>query len=75
MKIILIAVMIIYALTAIFIAQYMYTTVITGFEMSKGTCTKEIMTKFKIQAALSGIFFPISLTILIATIMAKKRLK
>lgn len=74
MKILLIVIMIIYALTAIFIAQYMYTTVVTSFKMDKGICTKKIITTFKIQAALSGMFFPVSLTVLSATLLAKKRL-
>lgn len=74
MKVLLIAAMILYVLTAIFIAQYMYITVVTSFKMDKGICTKKIIAKFKIQAALSGMFFPISLTILSATILAKKRL-
>ena len=74
MKIILFIVMIIYVLTAIFIAQYMYTTVVTSFKMAKGICTKKIIAKFKIQAILSGMFFPVSLTILFATLLAKKHL-
>mgnify|MGYP007003821201 CR=1 FL=1 len=74
MKALLIAAMIIYALVAIFIAQYMYVTVITTFEANKGVCTKKITTKFKLQAVLSGMFFPVSLTILFATILAKKHL-
>ncbi len=74
MKALLIAAMIIYALASIFIAQYMYITVITTFEANKGVRTKKIIAKFTTQAALSGMFFPISLTILFATILAKKRL-
>lgn len=73
MKALLIAAMIIYALASIFIAQYMYITVITTFEANKGVRTKKIIAKFMLQAALSGMFFPISLTLLFATILAKKR--
>lgn len=74
MKALLIAAVIIYLLAAVFIAQYMYITVMTTFEANKGVRTKKIMAKFTLQAALSGMFFPISLTLLSATILAKKRL-